>query len=342
MLRRTDEHSLRPLRSRRSDPIAGFAASHESGDPRPQRGEGRGLMTGPFYAAGLACLVLVCAGASRAQDRTIVISDALSANAQALKVKMGSQWSHRVWKVSFGDYAVGKGSSQVEESAASSTTKEAKKNDIWQRVSTTKTRYDFTLSDSRSNLAIVQAVNDVSAEEFKHVVRTLKFLNPKKWLDSVLDADDVRDAPLWNTETYWKPDESSNRSQVFSAVINTSADDADTWVLIMAMSEGADLGHEREASLSNGERQIQIVGTSSNKHGADPRAYPALGYEFVEGEQTLCALQYNGGGGFMSDYKRLIWIDSRLDQRMKLILAAAMTSLLQLPGIGAPGVSPGS
>jgi len=328
MLRRTDEHTLRPPRSRRSNPTAGFAARHESGDPRPLRGEARGLMTRPFCAAGLACLVLVCAGGSRAQDPQIVISDALSAHAEALKVKMGSKRSHRVWKISFGDYAVGEGSSQVEQSAASSPTQEAKKNDIWQRVSTTKARYDFTLGDSRSNLATVEAVYDVSEEEFKTVVRTLNFSSPQKWLES-------GDLLPWSKETYWEPEEGSNRSQVFSAVIQTSADDADTWVLMMAMSEGSDLDHEREAFLSNGERQIQIVSTTSNKHGGDPRARPALGYEFVEGEQALCVLQYNGGGK-MNYYKQLIWIDSRLDQRMKLILAAAMTSLLQLPDIGIP------
>lgn len=326
MLCRTDEHTLRPSRSRPLDPAAGLAARDESGSPAQGR-EGRGFVSGPLYAAWLACFLLA-AEPSRAQSPQIVINEELAANAEALKVKMGSKWSHRVWTISFGEFSVGKGSSQGKQDTSSATTKEATKNNIWQRVSQTKAHYEFTLSDSRSNLATVEAVDDVSVEEFRTVTRTLNFLSPKKWLES-------EELLPWTKEIYWEPGEDSNKSQVFSAVINTSGEDADTWVLTMAMSEGRDLGYEREAFLSNGERQIQIVSTTSNKPKGVVRANPALGLEFVEGEQTLCALQYSGGG-FMSDYKKLVWIDSRLDQRMKLILAAAMTSLLQLPGLGAP------
>jgi hypothetical protein len=60
-----------------------------------------------------------------------------------------------------------------------------------------------------------------------------------------------------------------------------------------------------------------------------------LGYEFIENGQSLCALQYYGGGAFGMN-KNIIWIRRNLEARMKLILAAAMTAVLQIK-VTAPG-----
>ena len=67
---------------------------------------------------------------------------------------------------------------------------------------------------------------------------------------------------------------------------------------------------------------------SSNKNGGDTRSYPALGYEFIENGQSLSALQYYGGG-MMGLNKNIVWIHNSLDEKVKLILAAASTAILQ-------------
>ena len=55
---------------------------------------------------------------------------------------------------------------------------------------------------------------------------------------------------------------------------------------------------------------------------------PARGYQFREGEQTLSAIQYLGGG-MLGMNKSIVWLHKGLDEDTKLVLAAAMTALLQ-------------
>jgi hypothetical protein len=54
-----------------------------------------------------------------------------------------------------------------------------------------------------------------------------------------------------------------------------------------------------------------------------------MGYEFVEAGHSLCAVEYRSSG--MSGlYKNTVWMDKRADSRLRLVLAAAMTSMLEL------------
>jgi hypothetical protein len=56
---------------------------------------------------------------------------------------------------------------------------------------------------------------------------------------------------------------------------------------------------------------------------------PAMGYEFVEEGYSLCAVEYFSSG-ISSFFKNTVWMDRRADPRMRLVLAAAMTSVLEL------------
>jgi hypothetical protein len=76
------------------------------------------------------------------------------------------------------------------------------------------------------------------------------------------------------------------------------------------------------------EHEIQIVPTSSNLDNSDKRAIPAMGYEFYENGQALAAAQYHGGG-LMGMNKNIVWIRNDLDPNTELILAAAITAILQ-------------
>jgi hypothetical protein len=72
-----------------------------------------------------------------------------------------------------------------------------------------------------------------------------------------------------------------------------------------------------------------ITPTSSNKNGDDKRLLPAMGYEFIENGQSICALQYFGGGTLGAN-KNIVWLRKSANAKMDLILAAAMTAILQL------------
>jgi len=103
----------------------------------------------------------------------------------------------------------------------------------------------------------------------------------------------------------------------------------DVWVLIKSLEDGSQANYEFRAFLTSQDRTISIERTTSNKEGQDSRSIPAKGYEFIENGKSLCAVQYYGGG-MMGMNKNIIWIRSELSAKEKLILASAMTALLQV------------
>lgn len=112
-------------------------------------------------------------------------------------------------------------------------------------------------------------------------------------------------------------------------IINTNQDTTETWTLYMNITTRRTVEKGGTSFLSNGNRKILIISTSSNKNGNDTRTSPAFGYEFIEKDKPVGALQYFGGGVFGAN-KNIVWIHNDQNSKMKLILAAAMTSVLQL------------
>lgn len=83
-----------------------------------------------------------------------------------------------------------------------------------------------------------------------------------------------------------------------------------------------------QAMLTNGSREISLMTVTSNRYGNDPRSLPATGYEFVEGDQAIGALQYYGGGLWGTN-KYIVWMHQDLDADMQLLLATAMTAVME-------------
>lgn len=74
---------------------------------------------------------------------------------------------------------------------------------------------------------------------------------------------------------------------------------------------------------------ISIYPASSNKKGDDTRSLPAFGYEFIEKEKAVSCLPYYGGS-VLGMNKNIIWLRNNLYAKLKLVLAAAMTAMLQI------------
>ena len=60
-----------------------------------------------------------------------------------------------------------------------------------------------------------------------------------------------------------------------------------------------------------------------------------MGYEFTEAGKPLSAVQYYGGG-LLGMNKIFVWLHPNNDDQTKLILAGAMTAILQVRA-GGPG-----
>jgi hypothetical protein len=244
----------------------------------------------------LFAILLFFAGNGFAQ-KNIILSKNLAANSKPLKVKMGTQKMGEIWNFKFGDYA-------VTDSKMAWTTTTSKSNLFNTKTESKSTdKFAFTLSNKTGDYAKVNAANNF---EIKTLRETELFAN-----------------------FYISDDELLLDSQNFMAFININQNTSETWTLYINVTTGSTVDDGGTAFITNGERKIFIISTSSNKNDTDSRMFPALGYEFFENEQAVCALQYFGGGAFGMN-KNIVWIHDNLDSEMKLILAAAMTSVLQL------------
>ena len=116
-------------------------------------------------------------------------------------------------------------------------------------------------------------------------------------------------------------------SENATASITINGDTSDTWALLMGVTIGHRADGDYHAVLTNGERKIAISPASSNTQGRSGVLGTAAGYEFIENGQSLCALQYFGG---RFGNTTIAWMLKSLDARTKLVLAAAMTAVLQM------------
>jgi len=241
------------------------------------------------------CALLLLGSTVEAQ-KNIVISDSLSANAEMLKVKLGTQWG-KVWKLHFGDYAV--------VSSKTGWTTTSSKGDFFNTKTEDKSteKFSFILTSKTADSARVNAANNIQVQSL-HEIEIFPHFS-------------------------WGSSELVQSSQNFSAFININKDTSETWGLFMNVTNTRNAEGNYDAFLTNGERKIFIIPASSDKNGNDNRSSPARGYELMENGQSIGAVQYYGGG-MMGMNRNMIWIHNQLDSKFKLVLAAAMTAVLQI------------
>ena len=250
-----------------------------------------------FLKVLLIGFLVTTAGMLSAQKKGITISERLEANSNPLKVKMGTQWMGKIWKIKFGEYA-------VVESKMGWIKTSTKTNLLNTKTeSQTTEKFAFTMCNKAGDSAKVNAATDIKIKE----------LQEAELFPYLLIGENET---LLNTHN-------------FTAFIILNQDTTETWSLYMYTTTGSTAKDSAYAFLGNGIKQIHIYPVSSNQNGTDSDMFPALGYEFVENNRVICALQYFGGGAFGMN-KNVVWIHDKLDSSMKLILAAAMTSIIQL------------
>lgn len=230
------------------------------------------------------------------QQKEIPLNEDLALHSDKLKVKMGAQWMGKIIKFKFGEYAV------TDSKNGMTVTSRNSKLFSTKATSELDHKFSFVLADKSEITALVNVVFSVRTEE----------LESMEILDIVQVGQDVL----------------LEKAENFTAFISTSDQEEDTWVLVMNKSQGSEVIDKNEGFLTNGDRWISIVPVSSDNNGTESVPFPALGYEFFEKEKALCAMQYRGEGVF-NMAKNMVWIRTELDKRTQLILAAAMTSLMQ-------------
>lgn len=249
-------------------------------------------MTLPWTALCIAGL-LAAPGMAAAQD--IQIDPGLAGNAQKFPVKKGPQWPFKIAKWRFGEFAVA--------SSKSGMTTTTSDGPLFGLTDKRKTRYrfSFVLASASQDTARVRA----------------------EYLRRVTQGRTIAEGDGWSIGSDI-PIESSDQ---FSASIVVAGDTTDSWTLTRLLTESPNGDHTYESMLTDGERTIVLAPTSVRREDRKALASPAYGYEFFEGEESLGAVQYHGGT-FGQTY--IVWLRKDLDAQTRLLLAAAMTALLQM------------
>lgn len=244
-------------------------------------------------AVSIVGSILVFVRVSTAQH-TIVINDSLASNADTLLVKHGAQGMGKIAKWRIGDY-------EVVASHMGPTTIRTRGNKTEAESSSTG-KFSFVLTNRTPDSASVNAAHSSTVHSLH---------------------DKGRDRG-W---TFGIHDEVVLDSANGTASITLTGDTTDTWALRVGVTMGDSTAREYEGVLTNGDRRIVISPASSRTHGRWGVLGSAAGFEFTENGQSLCALQYFGG---TFGNTTLVWMLRSLDARTKLLLAAAMTAVLQM------------
>jgi hypothetical protein len=242
-------------------------------------------------------LTAACVRKTAIAQKNIAINDSLSANAEVLKVKMGSSFFGKMQKFRFGDYAVVSGKVGWTTTSSSSNFLETK------TESKSAQKFSFVLTDGGTDLAKVNAARNIQLQTHNSI-------------------------RLFDNFT-WGDDELLRQSMNFSAYISLNNDTSVSWVLIMKGISGSETPGRYSAFLTDGHRRIQIFPVSAESTSKNTMLSGALGYEFAENGHSFSALQYWGGGVFPLN-RNIIWLNRSLDPQLKLVLSAAMVAILEM------------
>ncbi len=241
-------------------------------------------------------LVLLISAALNAQkQKNIRIDEDLAANSVPERIKLGTQTFKKMGKYTFGEF-------QVLEGEVGWTTTTGGSNLFGTKAEyTSSNKFSFTMADKSSNTATVNAACKVRMKAKMEAELVAHFF---------IGEDEI----LLNEEN-------------FTATLFLNNDTTNLWLLIMKRSMGTESEHPGGAFLANRDRKILIISASSDYPGLKQRLLPARGYQFIEGQTTLAALQYLGAGTLGMN-QCFAWIRKDLDTDTRIVLAAAITALL--------------
>jgi hypothetical protein len=245
--------------------------------------------------AGWIVLSPILASAQKA----IIIDDDLSANADVLKVKMGTQALGKIWKFKFGEFGIV--SSKM--GAAKTTTTGAFLSPV--EKSRTKQKFSFVLKGAGPETVSVKAAQNLESEALCEIAISSGVS---------MSVEDI-----------------SGTSDNLVAEITIDGESAKPWTLLLQVASSLAVLKEKTLSslLTDGTREIVITPVTSDEPGAKSRGTPARGYELSEAGRALGAVQY-WGGGVLGFNKNVVHMRRDLDTKTKLLLAAAMATILQV------------
>lgn len=234
------------------------------------------------------------------QPIKILINDSLPDNSEYYSIKTGT-----LKKYKFGDYKVVKKKTGISSSGNTSNQERILLNVKTHHNSKRRSNFSFTLTNKKSDSAFVKAE---FIELSQYLVTKDRFL----YALSVLGKNSDIEAHTISNQT---------NTSILKATILTSSNMNNLWTLLLNNGDlGRSVDGELEGIISNGERTIYIT-----KVDYENKPF-SLRYEFIENEQSLGAVKYEG------NLKGSVWFNLELEQQpeLKLMLVSVMISILRI------------
>ena len=249
---------------------------------------------------------------------------ALGAHAVRLDILERNVGTGKIHDFQFGDYAT------VSGEIGARTGKTTRTHLALEKHRRVVTSYSFVLQEAGAGAASVQATQ--TAEVTWHTL--LEFL-PGLYIGPAgggveysSDSEEDEAERCWESDDDCFDDDDGQKrvkssiDEQIAATIVVNADTPASWQLSLDASRSGTLFElvVRSASLTDGTRMISVT-PSTVFEQTDGR--PKWTYRFVEGGTALAALEFADG------VSSVAWMRQELPQDTKLILAAAMTAILQ-------------
>jgi hypothetical protein len=228
-------------------------------------------------------------------QKMMMLNDSLKANSESMPVKIKGG---TVLKFEFGVYKI------ISAKAGMMKTKSNSKLFSSMEKSESKQRASIVMENSTADTATINiSVNETSEEVRENVIAI-----SKGWV--ALDRED-------------DPSKFKMASNLV-AVITTSMDTS-TWNFAYVTLVNTDNSKDNRSGglISDGDRKIEIKNITLWDNGKAPTFYSVVGYEFYLDGIAIAAMQ-NPKDTFQ---KKLVWMKNGLDEKMKLLVASAMSVL---------------
>jgi hypothetical protein len=247
--------------------------------------------------------------AMASSNKTVQLDEGLLANAEVLKVTLGMSTPAHPVNISFGDYAVV--SSKVWGG------RESTRSEFFSGVTRTRVRNNFTFVFKGPE----PATANVKAE--------WNILTEKPGQCFEVDIGTGVAIELCSSDEEPKP----GLHDVLVAPIRIEGEASGRWTMLLDVVRSESGLTERTGTsfLTDGNRQIVIRPVTSAGPSKSLLDLPARGYEFWEEGKSIGAVQYYAGG-VLGLNKNVVYLRRDLDPQMKLLLASAMTAIMEYRG----------
>jgi hypothetical protein len=244
--------------------------------------------------------------AMASSNKTVQLDEGLLANADVLKVTLGVSTPAHPVNISFGDYAVV--SSKVWGG------RESTRSEFFGGVTRTRVRNNFTFVFKGPEPATAK----VKAE--------WNILTEKP--GQCFEVDIGTDVAIELCSSDEEPQPGLHDVLVAPIRIDGEAPGRWTMLLDVVRSESGLTERAGTSFITDGNRQIVIRPVTSAGPAKNLLDLPARGYEFWEEGKSIGAVQYYAGG-VLGLNKNVVYLRRDLDPQMKLLLASAMTMIME-------------